>query len=242
MAARGGSLLVLLDLGVIHGRWCSRRCFASNNLSRRTVITNDAKGGIFARDRLRTLLPRLQQQHKEAQEKEYVKRWRKDFERVEAKRDDEYAELYPQVVERLVDLLFRVEACDREALQVNCRSPAGARAHLSNVELTARGIKRLLQPEIEIAKELRLPTFRRGANEPLLAWPPPQPNLALQYLASMPPDPFVGSEAAAGTYFKERDRRVLEDNRRQIAEAERSQREFEKRKAAEAEAAKERDR
>ena len=33
----------------------------------------------------------------------------------------EYAELYPQVVERLVDLLFRVEACDREALQVNCR-------------------------------------------------------------------------------------------------------------------------
>jgi hypothetical protein len=76
----------------------------------------------------------------------------------------------------------------------------------------------------------------------LLAWPPPQPNLALQYLASMPPDPFVGSEAAAGTYLKERDRRVLEDNRRQIAEAERSQREFEKRKAAKAEAAKERDR
>ena len=42
---------------------------------------------IFARDRLRTLLPRLQQQHKEVQEKEYVERWRKDFERVEAKRD-----------------------------------------------------------------------------------------------------------------------------------------------------------
>jgi hypothetical protein len=134
----------------------------------------------------------------------------------------------------------------RPAIARPCKSTvgksAGARAHLSNVELRARGIKRLLQPEIEIAKELRLPTFRRGANEPLLAWPPPQPNLALQYLASMPPDPFVGSEAAAGTYLKERDRRVLEDNRRQIAEAERSQREFEKRKAAKAEAAKERDR
>ena len=51
------------------------------------------------------------------------------------------------------------------------------------------------------------------------------------------PDPFI-----KGTYIKERDRRVLEDNRRQIAEAEQRQREFEQQKAAEAEAAKERDR
>ena len=50
------------------------------------------------------------------------------------------------------------------------------------------------------------------------------------------PDPFIISEAAKGTYLKERDRRVLEDNRRQIEEAERSQREFEQRKAAETEA------
>jgi hypothetical protein len=28
-----------------------------------------------------------------------------------------------------------------------------------------------------------------------LLWPPPQPNLALQYLAMMPPDPFIASEA-----------------------------------------------
>jgi hypothetical protein len=72
-------------------------------------------------------------------------------------------------------------------------------------------------------------------------WPPPQPNLALQ-IAAIRPDPFIISEAAKGTYIKERDRRVLEDNRRQIAEAEQRQREFEKQKAAEAEAAKERDR
>jgi hypothetical protein len=36
----------------------------------------------------------------------------------------------------------------------------------------------------------------------------------------MPPDPFIISEAAKDTYTKQRDRRVLEDNRRQIAEAE----------------------
>ena len=50
---------------------------------------------MLTRDRLQAALPRLQQQHKEVQEKEYVERWRKDFERVEAKRDalaTEYAE------------------------------------------------------------------------------------------------------------------------------------------------------
>jgi hypothetical protein len=73
-------------------------------------------------------------------------------------------------------------------------------------------------------------------------WPPPQPNLTLQMIAAIRPDPFIISEAAKGTYIKERDRRVLEDNRRQIAEAEQRQREFEKQKAAETEAAKARDR
>ena len=41
------------------------------------------------------------------------------------------------------------------------------------------------------------------------------------------------SEAAAGTYIEARNRRVLEDNRRQITEAEQRQREREQREAAE---------
>jgi hypothetical protein len=135
----------------------------------------------FIRDRLKTVLPRLQKRHNELQELEYYADWKADFERAEAKRDAlaaEYAETYPQVVERLVDLLHRVEACDREVSHINRMAPSGARAHLRGVELTARGIERLLQPDIEIHKELRLPNFKRGANEPLLAWPPPQPSLA----------------------------------------------------------------
>jgi hypothetical protein len=51
----------------------------------------------------------------------------------------------------------------------------------------------------------------------------PQSNLALQYLAIMPPDPFIASEAM--NYIEERHRRMLEDNRRQIAEAEQRERE-----------------
>ena len=45
-----------------------------------------------------------------------------------------------------------------------------------------------------------------------LLWPPPQPNLALQYLASMPPDPFIVERSGEGNYIEERHRRMLEDN------------------------------
>ena len=40
----------------------------------------------FTRDRLKTVLPRLQKRHNELQELEYYAAWRADFERVEAKR------------------------------------------------------------------------------------------------------------------------------------------------------------
>jgi hypothetical protein len=83
--------------------------------------------------------------------------------------------------------------------------------------------------------DLKIPDPEGG--RPL--WPPPQPNLALGYLATMPPDPFIASEAAKGVYLEERNRRVLEDNRRQIAEFDKRQAEFEARQAAEARKAQE---
>jgi hypothetical protein len=184
----------------------------------------------FTRDRLKTVLPRLQKRHNELQELEYYAAWKADFERVEAKRDAlaaEYAETYPQVVGRLVDLLHRVEACDREASHINRMAPSGARAHLRGVELTARGIERLLQPDIEIHKELRLPNFKRGANEPLLAWPPPQPSLAAQ-VAGMPVPSGPGPDWQAAV-----DRRRREESERLSAYYEERERELTKRREAE---------
>jgi hypothetical protein len=70
-------------------------------------------------------------------------------------------------------------------------------------------------------------------------WPPlqltPSQQLARAMLANPDAyaDRFVVSEAAAGTYIGARNRRILEDNRRQIAEAEQRQREREQREAAE---------
>jgi hypothetical protein len=61
---------------------------------------------------------------------------------------------------------------------------------------------------------------------PWRLWPPPQPLVPPELLAAIRPDPFIISEAAKGTYIDARNKRILED-RRQIEEAERSQREFE---------------
>ena len=47
-------------------------------------------------------------------------------------------------------------------------------------------------------------------------------------------DPFIANEAAAGIYREERNRRMLEDNRRQIAEAEERMRAHLEREASEA--------
>ena len=46
-------------------------------------------------------------------------------------------------------------------------------------------------------------------------------------------DRFVVQRSGGGTYIEARNRRMLEDNRRQIAEAEQRQREREQREAAE---------
>jgi hypothetical protein len=59
-----------------------------------------------------------------------------------------------------------------------------------------------------------------------LWWPPPQPEPGAA-VPRLDAAGFIGSEAAKGTYIDARNRRIMEDNRRQIAEAERSQREFE---------------
>ena len=96
----------------------------------------------------------------------------------------------------------------------------------------------LHQVDLLDARELKIPDMEKPGQ---FLWPPPQPNLALQMIAAIRTDPFIISEAAKGTYIKERDRRVLEDNRRQIAEAEQRPREFEERQRKELESAKERD-
>ena len=105
-----------------------------------------------------------------------------------------------------------------EVDRINVAAPYGDYPRLRGVELTARGLDRLLQPNISIVQELRLPCFDCAPDMPLMAYPLPVPNLALQALSMMPPDNFDWRNWHEEC--EKRDRRALQENRRQIAEAE----------------------
>jgi hypothetical protein len=110
------------------------------------------------------------------------------------------------------------------------RSPGDSRRVVNRRRPDDRSVRPLAYATPEFARELKLPDPDKPSQ---LLWPPPQPNFALQMIAAIRTDPFIISEAAAGTYIEARNRRILEDNRRQIAEAEQRQREREQREAAE---------
>jgi hypothetical protein len=198
------------------------------------VVVDTAKVGAavataeLTRDRLRAALPRLRTRYTEVREQEDIAAWKAEADELEPRGVallDGFAEFYPEMAKRIASHLDDMSAFDKQVDDLNRRRP--------------NGVPALSRSTPALAKDLRIPSpYTTGE----LWWPPPQPNLALQYLATMPPDPFIVSEAAKGTYIKERNRRILEDNRRQIAEAEQRQREFEERQRKELESAKERDR
>ena len=83
-----------------------------------------------------------------------------------------------------------IAATDKEVDRINVAAPYGDYPRLRSVELTARGLDRLLQPDISIVQELRLPCFDRAPGMPLMAYPLPQPNFAVEFVNSIPPDTF----------------------------------------------------
>jgi hypothetical protein len=178
--------------------------------------------GEFARDRLRTVLPRLQARYEEVTAAEYQVRWQADYEAVKAQHDaltKEYAELYPQLTARLCDLFQRAEAIDAECSRINGEAPAGEHRRLLGVELTARKLAGFSTESPSIAKELKLPDFECSAK---MAWPPPRPSLAAMFAMSMVPpnDPRYTADWAAALE-KENARRAANEARRDKEEAER---------------------
>ena len=185
----------------------------------------------------------MQARHKQLQAKEYEARWYAELEEVEAKRDALVEELrvYPAMVAKLVDILARIPAIDAEVSRINGSAPPGVNDRLLRVEQQARGVKGFgvsgawaPQGLLALAVDLKLPKFEDDGDRYQYSWPPPAKLGAPD--RRHPPGFFQHPRRGRGRYIEERNRRVLEDNRRQIAEAEQRQREFEKQKAAEAEA------
>ena len=147
----------------------------------------------LTRDRLRAALPRLQERLKQAREREYAECWLNDYAAVKVRRDaaaQQLRERYPTIVAELVASMADIAATDKEVDRINVAAPYGDYPRLRGVELTARGLDRLLQPNISIVQELRLPCFDCAPGMPLMAYPLPQPNFAVEFVNSIPADTF----------------------------------------------------
>jgi hypothetical protein len=147
----------------------------------------DMEDAGFGRDRLRIVLPRLHKLLKQVEAEEYTARWEVEYERVKTVRDQlaaEMRETYPPAVAQLSSLFQRMAECDRQCSRVDGSAPSGDHRRLRGVELTARGVEALLQPDVWVAMELRLPFFWRDSG-PIYAWPPPEETLSRQLALGM---------------------------------------------------------
>ena len=137
-----------------------------------TTVIDAAKVGAavataeLTRDRLRAALPRLQEQLKQAREREYAECWLNDYAAVKARRDaaaEQLRERYPTIVDELVALMADIAATDKEVDRINVAAPYGDYPRLRGVELTARGLDRLLQPDISIVARAAAALLRSRA-------------------------------------------------------------------------------
>jgi hypothetical protein len=194
------------------------------------IVVDAAKVGAavatatLTRDRLQAALPRLQEQLRQTRQAEAVAAWRAEAEELDARRIalmTEFAEFYPAMEKRIVDHLYTMRALDREINEFNSRRPDGSITPLA-----------LSTPAFTVDLQIPDPYDKK---RPL--WPPPQLTLGQQMARAMlagtyPMDSFADCLAWPDR-LEERHRRALEDNRRQIAEAEQRQREREEREQAE---------
>lgn len=144
----------------------------------------------FRRDRLRVAVMQLEKRVGQLQaNEENTRRWAA-YHEAEAERDRlavELREVYPEVADRLVELLSRIVANDRVVERVNNGLPDGAN-RLRGAEEVARGLqgfKAGLENVPQMTTALRLPGFAFSAQWPW-AWPPREPVTVLVREHHMP--------------------------------------------------------
>ena len=172
--------IVAADQQAEHERERALDPMLSPDLSQARQSMEDAQ---FAANRLRTLLPRLQTQHKKAADFEYLKQWLADYDVLKMERDalaKEFTEFYLEVECKLPSLLRRIEAQKNELSALHQRRQAGVALHLECAELHARGLDRFTVREPSILDELILPRLYNAGD----AWPPPKPRADLTLLVA----------------------------------------------------------
>jgi hypothetical protein len=152
---------------------------------------------IFTRDRLRSVLPKLQQHFNDVLSHEEYARWVAQYEAVKIKRDaaaEELRTIYPEIATKLTDLLLRIETIDREVKRVRSAKPFDAKEAngdgrwLLETELTARGLDDFGVHDLKILQDLKLPNFSEPTK---LIWPPHRP---IDWSSVVPARPHRGAD------------------------------------------------
>jgi hypothetical protein len=144
----------------------------------------------FARDRLRSVLPRLEQRYEKVRRVEVKARWVASYEVAKAKVDaaaEELKALYPEYTNKLINLLLRIRQIDAEAKRVmdakpcpEASEPADSRCLLAT-ELVARELTGI-RPDLTLDRSLVLPDFKYPGRQ---AWPPYEVPWSVQYAESI---------------------------------------------------------
>jgi hypothetical protein len=163
-------------------------------------ITSLASKVELARDRLRAVLPRLQEMGRARENRE---RWFAVYKRVEAMRDAAAERLsrYPELTDEMIEAFREAKRLDEVVHLVNLSAPSGVAQRLSSVELHARGLKKLSGDNPSLLESTRLIDWESGRE----IWPPPTTPLAVLAANSTLP-------------YESRDASWAEDNERRAAE------------------------
>jgi hypothetical protein len=133
----------------------------------------------FRRERLQIAVTRLRERLEEVRAQEEDQRRRVAYDRVKAERDRlaaELAAIYPDIEQKLRDLLPRIAANDREVEYINGHALPGDGERLLVAEQVARGLRGFVENSVQIPRittTLRLPAFEYSPHEPY-TWPSAQ--------------------------------------------------------------------
>jgi hypothetical protein len=178
------------------------------------------KSAEFACERLQALLPRLKQRCQQVAGQEHYDRWATEFDQLVpryAAAVEQLKSVCKEYEPKLIAALVEAQAVDAEVHRLAGSKPYhlpqtnNDGRNLPEVELAAREIAGTV-PGCSLMTDLKLPKFN-SANE--LAWPPPQPNIAVQVAATLP----IRRHPGADWYkeIAERDRVIAEASREHVA-------------------------
>jgi hypothetical protein len=144
----------------------------------------------LTRDRLQAALPRLREKQKVQAEIEYSIAWSAERDKVEAMRNELVANLqrYPALAAEMIDMVQRIAPIDAMIRHVNATRPDGEHA-LLNTEEIARDVTGFVASGwpnglLSLVTEMKLPKFKLDGDGYQYTYPPPQPTLAQQMIAS----------------------------------------------------------